>query len=92
MEKSLKEQTRVVIIIFKKELEKRSKEHPVTKFLTTNEKLLEKDNITANLEEDLVCYEMQNLTVGHQKETIVHMEADVTFLKTQFFKVIDDLI
>ena len=51
--------------------------------MTTYEKIQEKDNIITKLEKDLVNYEMEKLTVGHQKETIDRMEKDIEFFKTQ---------
>ena len=55
-------------------------------------KKYKKGNIITKLEKDLVNYEMQKLTVGHQKETIYRMERDSEFFKTQTSKVIDNLI
>ena len=52
----------------------------------------EKDNIITKLERDLVNYEMQKLTVGHQKKTIYRMEKDIEFFKTKTSKVIDNLL
>ena len=54
----------------KKVLEECNKEEIIAKLLETYEKIHEKDNIITKLETDLVNYEMQKLTVGHQKETI----------------------
>ena len=62
------------------------------KFLETYQKTQEKDNTITKLETDLVNYEMQKLTVGHQKETIDRMEKDIEFFKTQTSKVIDNLL
>ena len=43
------------------------------------------------MKKDLVNYEMQQLSVGHQKEAIDRMEKDIEFFKTQTLKVIDNL-
>ena len=76
----------------KKVLEKCNKEELIAKLLETYEKIQEKDNIITKLEKDLINYEMQKLTVGHQKETIERMEKDIEFFKTQTTKVIDNLL
>ena len=76
----------------KKILEKCNKEEPIAKLLETHEKIQQKDNIITKLEKDLVNYEMQKLTVGHQKETIDRMEKDIELFKTQISKVIDNLL
>ena len=76
----------------KKVLEKCNKEELIAKLLVTFEKRQEKDNIITKLEKDLVNYEMQKLTVGHQKETIDRMEKDIEFFKTKISKVIDNLL
>ena len=59
--------------------------------METCEKIQEK-NIITKLKKDLVNYEMQKLTVGHQKETIDRMEKDIELFKTQTSKVIDNLL
>ena len=75
----------------KKVLEKCNKEELIAKVLETYEKIQEKDNIITKLEKDLVNYEMQKLTVGHQKETIDRMEKNIEFFKTHTSKVIGDV-
>ena len=45
-----------------------------------------KNRIIAKLEKDLVNYETQKLTAGHQKEATDLMEQDIGFFKTQFAK------
>ena len=91
-QKSQLEQIRVITMFSKKVLEKCNKEELNAKLLETHEKIQEKDNIITKLEKDLVNYEMQKLTVVHQKETIDRMEKDIKFFKTQTSKDIDNLL
>ena len=60
--------------------------------METFEKILEKDHIVTKLEKDIVNYQMQKLTVGHQKEAFDRMEKDIEFFKTETSKVIDNLL
>ena len=76
----------------KKNLDKCNKEQLIAKLLETYEKIQEEDNIITKLGKDLVHYEMQKLTVGHQKETIDRMEKDIEFFETPTSKVIDNLL
>ena len=76
----------------KRVLEKCNKEELIAKLLETYEKIQEKDNIITKLEKDLVNYEMQKLTVGHQKKTTDRMEKDIEFFKIQTSKVIENLL
>ena len=79
-------------MFLKKVLEICNKGELIAKLLETYEKIQEKDDIKTKLEKHLVYYEMQTLTVRHQKETNDPMEKDVEFFKTQTSKLIDNLL
>ena len=72
----------------KKVLEICNKEELIAELLETYEKIQEKDDIITKLEKDLVNYEMQKLTVGHQKETIDRMEKISNFSKHKLLKLL----
>ena len=69
----------------KKVFEKNNKEELIAKLKNSNEKTISYQNLKK-------IYEMQKLTVGHQKETIDRMEKDIEFFKTHTSKVIDNLL
>ena len=58
------EQIRIVIMTSNKVLEKWNKQELITKLLVNNEKLKEK--VITQFEKDLVNFEIQKITVGHQ--------------------------
>ena len=76
----------------KKVLKKCNKEEIIAKFLENFEKLEENNKIKTKLKRNVVNYEMEKLTVGHQKEFIDRRGKVIDFFKTQTSKVIESIL